>query len=189
MARILATHEPFLQSSAQMFILPVCTDGNISHPVLMRCKSLFIDNYNDYRNKAMTGELIFGDALLNKVPKQLTGLGVQTGGVEYIANLLVAKSVEQRVSPRTLIGCLKILKPKLYHLMRYQGVRRVAFIASPLLMNADTHESSGVSIDVQDIIDSFRVLADIPKLTIEVHYSRDTPLPNPILAPPHKDRS
>ena len=178
MARIFATHDPFLQSNAQVLLLPVCTDGNILHPVLARCKSLFIDNYNDYRTKAITGELTFGDVLLNKVPKQLTGLGVQTGMAEYIANLLVAKSVEQRVSTRTLTTCLQALKPQLYQLMRYQGVRRVAFIASPLLLHADKHISGGALLDAQGIIDSFSVLADIPKLTIEVHYGRDTPLPN-----------
>lgn len=171
MARILATHEPFLQSRAQVLVLPVSVDGNIVHPVVARCKTLFADNYERYRKMVSAGELGFGEVLLSRVPRQQTGLGVQTGRVDYIANLMVQQFVGHQVSVRTLIACLSSLKTMLYELMRYQGVRRVAFIGSPLL----TEQSL---LTAQMIVEAWcAVFEDIPKLTIELHFAKDVPLP------------
>lgn len=62
MAIILPTHEPFLQTKAQVLVLPVSADGNILHPVLMRCKSLFADNYQIYYKSAMQGGVKAGSS-------------------------------------------------------------------------------------------------------------------------------
>lgn len=177
MARILATHEPFLQSRAQVLVLPVSMDGNILHPVVARCKTLFADNYDRYRKLAVAGELGFGEVLLSRVPRQQAGLGVQTGRADYIANLVVQQFVEHRVSVRTLTTCLKSLKPVIYQLMRYQGVRRVAFIGSPLL----TEQSP---LTAQMILETWlSVFEDMPKLTVELHFAKDTPLPETLQKP------
>lgn len=175
MAIILPTHEPFLQTKAQVLVLPVSADGNMLHPVLARCKTLFADNYQHYYKSAIQGELKLGQVMINRLQKQHTGLGVQTGRVEYIANLITQEVVSHRISCRTLHSTIKTLRPKIYDLMRYHGIRRLAFIGSPLLM---TQPDELPSINADDILSVWmEVFGDMPKLTIELHFSKDTVLP------------
>ncbi len=175
MAIILPTHEPFLQTKAQVLVLPVSADGNILHPVLMRCKSLFADNYQIYYKSAMQGELRLGQVMINRLQKQHTGLGVQTGRTEYIVNLITQEFVSHRISSQTLKIAIKNLKPKIYDLMRFNGIRRLAFIGSPLLM---THLDKLPNINADDIASIWHdIFCDITRLTIELHFSKDTVLP------------
>lgn len=179
MAQILATHDPFLHSQAQLFVLPVSTDGNIVHPVVARCKTLFLDNYQRYYQSAMMGELLLGQVMLNPVAKQQTGLGVQTSNVAYIANLMLQKFVYHPVSERMLLTCLKALKPMVYQLMRYQGLRRLSFVASPLLMAKCVQAPN---LTAQQIFDGWQlVFADVPKLTVLLHFSKEITLPQKTL--------
>lgn len=174
---VLASHEPFLQSKAQLLILPVSTDGNICHPVVARCKSLFFDNHEYYYKKAIAGELSLGDALVCRLNKQLTGLGVQTSRAEYIANILTQKSPTHPISVRMFALCLKNLKPQLYELMRYKGIRRVAMLGSALLVQ-ERADDTGVFLTAERILRVCDdVLGDVPKMTLEVHFSKDMPLP------------
>lgn len=175
---IFASHEPFLQSRAQMLIMPVSTDGNIAHPVIARCKGLYADNYEHYQKKAIGGELSLGDAVAFRISKQTTGLGVRTGGVEYVGSLVVQKFPEQPISVRMLTRCLTALKPYIYELMRYKGLRRVAILGSALLIKDTAQESSAVEwLTAEHVLNVCQdVLGDVPKLTVEVHFGRDTPL-------------
>ncbi|MDO4896580.1 MAG: hypothetical protein Q3971_04380 [Moraxella sp.] len=175
---VLASHEPFLQSKAQLLVLPVSTDGNICHPVVARCKSLFFDNYDHYYKKAIVGELSLGDALVCRLNKQLTGLGVQTGRAEYIANIVTQKSPTHPISTRMFVLCLKNLKPQLYELMRYKGIRRVAMLGSALLVQQMTDEKDVMFLTAERVLQiCYDVLGDVPKMTLEVHFGRDVPLP------------
>lgn len=175
---ILTTHEPFLQSKAQMLLLPVSTDGNLAHPVVARCKSLFADNYEAYHKKAIAGELMLGQTLTVTLDRQITGLGVQTNSVQYIGNLVCQKFPEHPISVRMFERCLTELKPKLYELMRYQGVRRVALLGSALLAKSGEPSEHVSWLTVQSIVQSVRsVLGDVPKLTIEIHFNKETELP------------
>lgn len=176
---ILTTHEPFLQSKAQMLLLPVSTDGNLAHPVVARCKSLFADNYDVYHKKAIAGELMLGQTLTVTLDRQITGLGVQTNSVQYIGNLVCQKFPEHPISIRMFERCLTELKPKLYELMRYQGVRRVALLGSALLIKTTTEPSPQVVwLTAQSIVQSVQsVLGDVPKLTVEIHFNKETELP------------
>ncbi|WP_066805326.1 hypothetical protein [Moraxella oblonga] len=175
-----ATHEPFLQSKAQLLVLPMSADGNIFHPVVARCKSQFYDNYDYYHKKATAGELNLGDVWIHTLTKQLTGLGVQTDRVEYIANIIAQKSPKHCISVRMFERCLINLKPQIYDLMRYKGLRRMAILGSALLVNDESpNPNSQITwLTPQDILQSCHtVLGDVPKLTIEVHFGKDTPLP------------
>lgn len=176
-----ATHEPFLQSKAQLLVLPMSADGNIFHPVVARCKSQFFDNYDEYHKKAVAGELNVGDVWIHTLTKQLTGLGVQTNRAEYIANIIAQKSPKHPISVRMFERCLVSLKPQIYDLMRYKGLRRVAILGSALLINEGDNPSLNNHIAMltpQDILQScHKVLGDVPKLTVEVHFGKDTPLP------------
>lgn len=175
---IFASHEPFLQSKAQLLIIPVSTDGSIVHPVITRCKSLFTDYYEYYRKKAVGGELSLGDALVFRIPKQTTGLGIQMGGAEYIGSLVTQKSAKQPISVRMFKHSLVALKPHIYKLIRYKGLRRVAILGSALLVaDATTQDNNMIEwITAEHVmIICQEVLKDMPKLTIEVHFSHDTP--------------
>lgn len=177
MAQILATHEPFLHSQAQVLALPVSTDGMVAHPVLVRCKTLFADNYQHYYQSAMMGELVLGEVMLNAVIRQQTGLGVRTDNTKYVANLLVQKFAHHQVSKRMLNQCLMVLKPMLYRLMRYQGVRRLSFLASPLVGGDDF-----AKLTAQEIFDVWQaVFVDVPKLTILLHFAKTHTLPQKTL--------
>ncbi|WP_029103016.1 hypothetical protein [Moraxella caprae] len=176
---IFASHEPFLQSKAQMLIMPVSTDGNIAHPVIARCKGLYADNYEHYQKKAIGGELSLGDAMVFRISKQTTGLGVQMGGAEYVGSLVIQKFPEQPISVRMLTRSLTALKPHVYELMRYKGLRRVAILGSALLVkNATAQEGGTVEwLTAEHIMNVCQdVLGDVPKLTVEVHFGRDIPL-------------
>ena len=175
-----ATHEPFLQSKAQLLVLPMSTDGNIFHPVVARCKSQFFDNYDEYHKKAVAGELNVGDVWIHTLTKQLTGLGVQTNRAEYIANIIAQKSPKHPISVRMFERCLVGLKPQIYDLMRYKGLRRVAILGSALLISDDNpNPNSQITwLTPEHILQiCHQVLGDVPKLTIEVHFGKDTPLP------------
>lgn len=183
MARIFALHEPFLQSKAQLLVIPVSADGHILHPVIARSKSMFVDNYDSYHKKARAGELLLGDVLLHKIQKQHTGLGVQMGGAEYVAHIIAHQSPVQPISVRTFTKCLNNFKPHLYELMRYKGVRRVAILGSALLgsaLLATQMDGHGMVewLTADNIMSACNdVFADIPKITVGVHFSRTTALP------------
>lgn len=182
MAVILPTHDPFLQSRAQVLALPVSTDGNLSHPVLTRCKAVFADNHQQYYQRALLGELLLGQVMLTQVARQSLGLGISTSNVSHIAHLMTQKSVSHMVSERMLLTCLKALKPMIYELMRYQGVRRVSFFAPPLLMSKNRESPI---LTAQMIFDGwYAVFADMPKLTILLHFAKETILPQKTLENP-----
>lgn len=177
MARIFAVHEPFLQSKAQLIAMPVSKDGHVSHPVVARAKSMFATSYDDYYKKAVAGELSLGDVLLHKIPKQHTGLGVPSGGADYVANLIAHTSPEQPISVRMFTNCLKHLKPKLYELMRYQGLRRVALLGSAFLVKEMTDDGAVAWLTTERIVQVCHdVLSDVPKLSVDVHFGRDVNL-------------
>ena len=128
--------------------------------------------------KAQAGGLLLGDVLLHKVQKQHTGLGVQMGGAEYIANIIAHKSPSQPISVRTFTSCLSNVKPQLYELMRYEGVRRVALLGSALLVKDMDNESVVKWLTAERImLACHEVLGGLPKMTVEIHFSRETALP------------
>ena len=177
---ILPTHERFLQSRAQMLIMPVSTDGNISHPIIARCRHLFTENYDTYHKKASAGELMLGDVLVCRLTRQLTGLGVQTNKADYIANLVAHQFAERPISVRAFRRCLSNLKFELFELMRHKGLRRVALLGSALLMveQPDEVQSSIEWLNPDSILGVCQeVLGELPKLTMEVYFAQDTPLP------------
>lgn len=167
---ILVSQERFLQSKAQMLVLPVSADGQISHATVAHCCRLFVQNYEQYRKKATAGELMLGEVLVHRLQSQ-AGLGASTTSVDYVANMVVQQFAEHVVSVRMLRTCLVALKPKLYELMRYQGLRRVAILGSALVREGGVLDATQV-VQVCD-----EVLGDVPKLTVEVYFSKEMSLP------------
>lgn len=135
MATIQQTHTPILNSNAQVLILPVNSAGMLLDPVLMRCKSLYADNYQRYHQACRDGSLMAGSCLLHKRQREQAGLSASHNGnqPDYIANLVVSNHPYHPTRSRWLNAALADLQQQLLPLIRYQGVRKVALLARPLL--------------------------------------------------------
>lgn len=168
MARILATHAPFLQSRATLLVVPMSSDGVVRHDVIRRHTGLYPSNYNEYQGLARAGELQLGDVLLHTVQKQATGLSVGTNKTaDYIANLITTHHAHHNTQKSTLISTLKALRPKLFDLMRYQNLKAVAFYATPIINE---------TIVPEFLWQSVHELLDLSRLTIEIHFAKEVDL-------------
>lgn len=129
------THSPILRSSAQLLILPVNTEGVVLDPVISRCKNLFPDNYQLYRRQCLEGSLPVGSCLLIKRQREQAGLGSSSNGNQpsHIANLAITDHPYHPTRKRWLTDALLDLQPKLFDLIRYEGIRQVALLTRPLL--------------------------------------------------------
>lgn len=163
--KLLATHAPFLQSRAQLFILPMASDGTVLHTVLARAKTLYPTNYEHYVQACRDGVLM-GDVLLERTQKQQTGLGVGGNqGAEYVAYLITTEHAHHNTQASTLKKCLDKLEPRLYELMRYQGLRRIAMLTQPLFKDTSPNVTA---IQLWQMLEKIQ----IPKLTLDVHFDK-----------------
>lgn len=181
MAIITLTHTPILNTRAQLLILPVNTAGTLLDPVLMRTKTLFPDNHQRYYHACRDGRLTVGSCLLHKRSREQAGLGISSNGNQpsYIANLVTSDHPYHPTRTRWLNASLLDLQQQLIPLIRYQGVRRVALLARPLISYnnpqtdaADALNSSG-SVPLSWHTDTLPLLSqhlqNLPKLRIEIH--------------------
>lgn len=187
MATLQLTHAPILNSSAQLLILPVNSAGLLLNPILNRAKTLYPDNYQRYYRACRNGSLIVGSCLLHKRLREQAGLGISSNGNQpsYIANLVVSDHPYHAVRARWLTAALADLQQQLIHLIRYQGIRRVALLARPLIFNKPQQNSTNESnianlipLDWQaDILPVLmQYLQDFPKVRIDIHLPKDITL-------------
>lgn len=185
MATLELTHTPILNSSAQILVLPVNTAGILLDPVLMRTKTLFLDNHQRYYRACRDNSLKVGSCLLHKRTLEHAGLGISSNGNQpsYIANLVTSDHPYHPTRARWLNASLIDLQQQLIPLIRYQGIRRVALLARPLIYSntqADATDAlnSSNSVPLDWYADTLplltRQLQDLPKLRIDIH------LPNSI---------
>lgn len=186
MATLELTHTPILNSSAQILVLPVNTAGILLDPVLMRTKNLFSDNYQRYYRACRDNSLKVGSCLLHKRTLEHAGLGISSNGNQpnYIANLVTSDHPYHPTRSRWLNASLIDLQQQLIPLIRYQGIRRAALLARPLISynhpQDDTNDAlnSSNSVPLDWHTDTLplltRQLQDLPKLRIDIH------LPNSI---------
>ena len=145
MATLQLTHVPILNSSAQLLILPVNTAGILLDPILSRAKTLYPDNYQRYYRACRDGSLIVGSCLLHKRSREQAGLGISSNGNQpsYIANLVISDHPYHPTRLCWLMAALGDLQQQLIPLIpliRYQGIRRVALLARPLIYNHSIQE-------------------------------------------------
>ena len=184
MANLQLTHAPILNSSAQLLILPVNTAGVLLDPVLTRTKSLFPDNYQSYYRACRDGNLSVGSCLLHKRLLEQTGLGVSNNGNQpsYIANLVISNHPYHPARSRWLSAALVDLQQQLLPLIRYQGIRRAALLARPLVFD-NPREHKTASSDLERSLpldwhtDTLPLLTQhlqaLPKLHIAIHLPKD----------------
>ncbi|KAA0913473.1 hypothetical protein [Psychrobacter sp. ANT_WB68] len=191
MAHLQLTHAPILNSSAQLLILPVNNAGILLDPILARTKNLYPDNYQRYYRACRDGSLVVGSCLLHKRSREQAGLGVSSNGNQpnYIANLVISDHPYHPTRARWLTTALLDLQQQLIPLIRYQGIRRIALLARPLissqgqnipLKNSDNDSSDdeiAKSIALDWYIDILPLLnahlQDCPKLRIDIHLPKD----------------
>lgn len=188
MANLQLTHAPILNSSAQLLILPVNTAGTLLDPILTRAKTLFPDNYQRYYRACRDGSLSAGSCLLHKRTREQVGLGISSNGNQpsYIANLVISDHPYHPTRSRWLTDALIDLHHQLIPLIRYQGIRRIALFARPLIDSQSRSDvsnlSNGPSSNSTDVANSLPLdwhsdvlplltqqLQDLPKLRIDVH--------------------
>ncbi len=160
MAILSLTHAPILSSNAQVLILPVNSAGVLLDPVLGRCKTLFPDNYQRYYRACRDSTLHAGSCLLHKRQRELTGLGVAHNGHQpnYIANLVISDHPYHPTRTRWLNEALVDLQQQLIPLIRYQGIRRAALLARPLLSDTISNKEASASTSNINSIDNASAL-------------------------------
>lgn len=189
MATIHLTHAPILSSSVQLLILPVNTAGTLLDPVLARTKTLYLDNYQRYRKACIDGSLKTGTCLIHKCTHEHSGLGVGSHNKpSYIANLVTSDHPYHPARTAWLTQALTDLSDQLMALIRYQGVRKVALLARPLLFDnasinaslndAKEHMTTRLPLDWQDITLPLitQHLQELPKLRIDIHVPKSVKL-------------
>ncbi|MGP4952974.1 hypothetical protein ACTXGO_12455, partial [Psychrobacter sp. T6-1] len=189
MASIHLTHAPILGSSVQLLVLPVNTAGTLLDPVLARTKSLYPDNYRHYRKACIDGSLKRGTCLIHKCAREHSGLGVGSHNKpSYIANLVISDHPYHRARTIWLTQALNDLSDQLMALIRYQGVRKAALLARPLLFDnasinaslndAKEHMTTRLPLDWQDITLPLitQHLQELPKLRIDIHIPKSVKL-------------
>jgi hypothetical protein len=147
MAIIEQTHTPILNSNAQVLVLPVNSAGIVLDSVLMRCKTLYPDNYQRYYRACRDGSLQVGSCLLYKRQREQVGLSASHNGnqPDYIANLVVSNHPYHPTRKLWLANALDDLQQQLIPLIRYQGVRKIAMLTRPLLFDNPPNNSATLS--------------------------------------------
>ena len=189
MAGLQLTHAPILNSSAQLLILPVNNAGILLDPILTRSKNLYPDNYQRYYRACRDGSLLVGSCLMHKCSREQAGLGVSSNGNQpsYIANLVISDHAYHPTRARWLTAALVDLQQQLIPLVRYQGIRRVALLARPLIpSHAQNRSAQNNAIDNAELAKSIALdwhtdilpllthhLQDLPKLRIDIHLPKE----------------
>ena len=189
MAGLQLTHAPILNSSAQLLILPVNNAGILLDPILTRSKNLYPDNYQRYYRACRDGSLLVGSCLMHKRSREQAGLGVSSNGNQpsYIANLVISDHAYHPTRTRWLTAALVDLQQQLIPLVRYQGIRRVALLARPLISSHSQNRSAqNNDIDNAELAKSIALdwhtdilpllthhLQDLPKLRIDIHLPKE----------------
>ena len=185
MAHLQLTHAPILNNSAQLLILPVNNAGILLDPILTRSKNLYPDNYQRYYRACRDGSLMVGSCLVHKRSREQAGLGVSSNGNQpsYIANLVISDHPYHPTRTRWLTAALVDLQQQLIPLIRYQGIRRVALLARPLITSHaqnpsaqnntinDAELEKSIALDwSSDILPLVTYhLQDLPNLRIDIH--------------------
>lgn len=143
MVALQSTHDPILNSNAQVLLLPVNTAGIWLDPILTRSKSLYPDNYQRYHRACREGSLTVGSCLLHQRIRERAGLSASHNGNQpsYIANLVISDHPYHPTRTRWLEAALLDFCQQIIPLIRYQGVRKMALLARPLISSQQTKQT------------------------------------------------
>jgi hypothetical protein len=156
MVTLQPTHDPILNSRAQVLILPVNSAGILLDPVLLRSKTLYADNYQRYHRACRDSSLQVGSCLLHKRARERAGLSASSNSNQpnYIANLVISDHPYHPTRARWLEAALLDLCQQLLPLIRYQGVRKMALLARPFIFNPSAQTEPPLKTDATPITGS-----------------------------------
>lgn len=127
------------QDRYQALIMPVPVSGIFRHRSLLKIQSLYPEFYATYRQACERSELGLGELLLYESQRDLVGMGV--GGAlskpKFLVAMAVTEFAENRPHFEFIVSALQSLDKVLFDWGRYQGIRRVAVLASDELLVPD----------------------------------------------------
>lgn len=180
MATLQLTHAPILNSSAQLLILPVNSAGIILDPIVGKAKTLYPDNYQRYYRACRDDSLPVGSCLLHKRTREQAGLSISGNGNQpsYIANLVISDHPYHPARSSWLTAALTDLHQQLIPLIRYQGIRRIALLARPMIYSHSNRNEMSVAetskpepldwyTDIFPLLNDY--FQDIPRVRIDIH--------------------
>ena len=124
------------QDRYQALIMPVPVSGVFRHRALLKFQSLYPEHYTVYKQACERSQLLLGDVLQFTPQRDLAGLGV--GGAlskpKYIVDMAITEFAESPPHVEHMVSALKKLEKIVFDWGRYQGIRRVAILASDELI-------------------------------------------------------
>lgn len=127
------------QDRYQALIMPVPVSGIFRHRALLKYQSLYPEHYTVYRQACERSQLLLGDVLQFTPQRDLAGMAV--GGAlskpQFIVDMAVTEFAENSPHLEYIVSAFQSLNKVLFDWGRYQGIRRVAVLASDELLVPD----------------------------------------------------
>lgn len=129
---ILADKKTLFQDRYQAMLLPVPTSGVLRQRHLLHVQTLYPAFYSQYARACERSELQLGNILQHRVEREMAGLGVSSALSKptFIVGLAVNEFAESGIHLLSIQQVMQQLEPVLFNWGRFQGVRRVALLAS-----------------------------------------------------------
>lgn len=134
------------QDRYQVLVLPVPTSGILRQRALLKSQALYPSHASAYRTACQRSELPLGGVLVHDVERDLAGMGAgpALSKPKFIVDLAVTEFAEHAPHLSAIEQTLAAFAPTLYDWARYDGIRRVALLASDevMLPTATTFEDA-----------------------------------------------
>ena len=124
------------QDRYQALIMPVPVSGVFRHRALLKFQSLYPEHYTVYKQACERSQLLLGDVLQFTPQRDLAGMAV--GGAlskpKFIVDMAITEFAENPPHVEYIVSAFQSLNKVLFDWGRYQGIRRVAVLASDELI-------------------------------------------------------
>lgn len=127
------------QDRYQALIVPVPVSGVFRHRALLKYQSLYPQHYAVYRQACERLQLLLGDVLQFTPQRDLAGMavGAALSKPQFIVDMAITEFAENPPHVEYMVSSLKKLEKIAFDWGRYQGIRRVAVLASDELLVPD----------------------------------------------------
>ena len=116
--------------------MPVPVSGIFRHRALLKYQSLYPEHYTIYKQACERSQLLLGDVLQFTPQRDLAGMAV--GGAlskpQFILDMAITEFTENPPHVEYIVLTLQKLEKIVFDWGRYQGIRRVAILASDELI-------------------------------------------------------
>lgn len=127
------------QDRYQALIMPDPVSCIFRHRALLKYQSLYPEHYTVYKQACERSQLLLGDVLQFTPQRDLAGMAV--GGAlskpQFIVDMAITEFAENPPHVEYMVSALQKLEKIVFDWGRYQGIRRVAVLASDELLVPD----------------------------------------------------